>query len=133
MNIISLIIGDRSGDGHGKHEKIVIVSNLSNKEIEAAYKKGVKKIGFDLLEECSDFEDNTISFDKIEKMNKLGFDYKLEYVDDDYGEDDKFAHVYSEEWKQMYLFFVKAGNPDFNFVEIDPSSDIHIGGYGLFE
>lgn len=125
-NIISLVMGDRSGDGHGKTDTVIIKSNLSKKDLEKAYKKAIKIIGFDLAEVASEYEDNYISEKLYLKLKKAGFT-------EDYGEsEDEKYQIFSEAYADIYLFFIKIGEPKFEYEIVDSSNSINIGGYGLF-
>ncbi len=127
--MINLVMGDQSGDGHGRTEHVTIISNLEKKDIEIAYKAGAKKTKVDLSKNIAcDYEDNKISKEIIEKLIKFGFK-GLDYV---VGSDDCYS-LWSDTYSYLWLFLVSVGNPDFKYEVInDDSPDIDIGGYGLF-
>jgi hypothetical protein len=139
VNTISLVIGDWSGDGHDKRETIIILSNLNNKDINKAYKKGSEKLGFDFCNDvCRDYEDHEISKDKLDLLIANGLKIK-DIAFDDYDlkefEKDGTLRLWTEPFAEIYLFIVKLGNPDFEYTFLEGKSDpsIHIGGYGLYE
>lgn len=135
-HIISLVLGDWSGDGHSKTDIVNISSNLSKKEIEKAYSLGTKKIGFDLINDvCADYEDNNLSAEHWEILKKFG--YKEDNIPGD-PVDEKDDHagilVWSDGFVDLYLFIVKLGNDTFQgkILEEKDNPTIRIGGYGLF-
>jgi len=144
-NTISLVLGDPSDDGHGKTDTFVIKSNLDQKDIEAAYKKGSEKLGFNLINEvCEEYEDSLLPKDKIDILVKNGFtidnlmsssDYDREDAEEAFEDDESSGfNINSEYFANTYLFIVKLGNKDFQYEmlkgKLNPTIDI--GGYGLF-
>ncbi len=128
---IRLVLGDWSHDGHGQTSEEYINSNLSLKQINAAYKKGTKKIGFDFCDTAAcEYEDSTISKENFKALRDAGFDDELENCDDDSEEDG--VSIWRDDFTRMYLFIVKLGNPAFTFTEAKDEGTIHVGGYGLF-
>lgn len=131
--LITLVVGDWSGDGHSQTDKTVIESNLNSQEIGLAYNKAAKLIGFDFIEQvASDYQDNRllkIDAEKIQKYIKL--DNLETPYDEDEDEDDGTYYIDQDTYISIYLNYVKLGNPDFEFkiINID---EIEIGGYGLF-
>ncbi len=137
--IISLVIGDWSGDGHDKRETINIKSSLDKKAMEKAYKKGAKKLGFDFCKDvCAEYEDNKIPSEKLDALVKLGLETKgmgLEYdlkrmkKDKDVG-----IGLWHDDFVEIYLFLIKLGNEEFTFeyLDVDTNPTINIGGYGMF-
>jgi hypothetical protein len=129
MHNINLVVGDWSKDGHNQSESVTIRTNLKLQEVQAAYNKGVKKIGFDLLKNCChDYEDNVIQPQFVEKLKSSG--YKFDENDD--LDDEEGWFVDTDIWVELYLFFVKTGNPDFEHEIISDNESIKLGGYGLF-
>lgn len=134
-HIISLVVGDWSGDGHDKKDTINIRSNLDKKAMEKAYKAGTKKVGFDLCADvCSDYEDRNLDSEKWEKLKELGYqDEELEDEADKYNNGD--ISLWVDSFTDIYLFIVKLGNEKFEFEYLAAKEDptIKIGGYGLFD
>lgn len=127
-NVIELVIGDWSGDGHNITNSIVIKTNLTQQEMIEAYQLGVQKIGFDLIEDvCADYEDNKISEDVYEKLVASGYKFDDDCVVPSMIEPLELGG--SDDYADIYLHFVKIGNPQFVF---SYGSSIKIGGYGLF-
>ncbi len=131
-NTISLVLGDWSHDGHGHTDTVVILSNLTNKQIESAYKKGTKKVGFDFIKDvASDYEDSKISEEQLNKLISLGLK-GWDKVGDESDED--ALYLYTEAYADIYLFIVKLGNEEFEYkiLEGELNPEIHIGGYGMY-
>jgi hypothetical protein len=136
MNIISLVLGDWSHDGHSQSDTVVISSNLDKNEMEKAYKKATKKLGFDFCDTvCADYEDNNLSEEnlmilvnhglKIDDLDLYNYDPKI----------DGDVHIWHDAFTHIYLFIIKLGNPNFEYkiLEDDLNPSIHIGGYGLYQ
>lgn len=128
MNTINLVLGDWSHDGHGKSETVTIETNLTVKQIANAYKKGSKKIGFDLTEEvASEYEDSSLPIDVVDSLNDAGFDVEKEVG----MYNDELDSLDTDNFVKIYLFIVGVGAPSFKY-KIVHNVDINIGGYGLF-
>lgn len=118
MNKFKIVIGDWSNDGHGRTDDYIISTNLSSKEIDAAYKKAVKFIGIDMVEElCRDYNGD-ITKEQIEIFAAHGIEIE-EYMDRD-----TFLWLWGE--------YIKLGNSDFEYKMAEDVESIEIGGYGLF-
>jgi hypothetical protein len=156
---VNLLLGDQSGDGHGKTNIVSIQSNLDAFSVAEAYEKGVEIIGVDLINDVAEgYEDNTLVQSDFDKLVKHGFtfeeDSSLEDLDedddiedfddelesdleleedDDLLNDEEPIHLYEDTFVRIYLFIAKTGNPDFEYHLTDVNNIIAIGGYGLFE
>lgn len=120
-----IVIGDWSDDGHGKTETFEIKSNLSKKEIEKAYQEGSKLVGFDMIKDiCDSYEDSEFPKESYEKLVSLGCKVKLTPYNGVISPD-------FDEWKELFLFVTFLGDKNFQWKDVK-SSDIRIGGYGLF-
>lgn len=130
-NNITLQLGDWSHDGHGLTATYSITSSLSIKEINKAYKKGVKKIGVDLGEDiCRDYEENFISMQYLHSFIEAGYTSNYFNISNSI---DGGSVLTQEEYLQLYLFTVKIGNNKFEYTLVnDKETIIQIGGYGLF-
>ena len=146
-NIVSLILGDPSGDGHDKRDVINISSNLNKKEMLSAYETASKKLKFDLINEvCDEYEDNLLSKNHLDiliknglKIEDLGITKKYKYEYDEAveafdDEDSDGLNLWNNTYTHLFLFIVKLGNKDFEFKILDGELNptINIGGYGLF-
>lgn len=145
--LIDFIMGDWSRDGHNQSESVVCECNLSVKEITQAYKKGVKTIGFDLVSDVAEaYEDNRLSWEHLQKLRIAGFKGELDNeMSPEEADDENKNNLYkyytyqtgaalnTETFLKIYMFFVKVGNPNFEYkLAVRDTDNIKIGGYGLF-
>lgn len=134
-NIITLVLGDWSDDGHGKTDTINIKSNLDKKDMEKAYEAGTKKLGFDFCGYVAeDYEDNKLDDEKWNKLKELG--YQNEALEDEAEKyNDGEISLWTDSYTDIYLFIVKLGNDKFEFEYLvgEQNPQIRIGGYGLFQ
>lgn len=151
MPLITLVVGDWSHDGHGMCDKILIQSNADVSKIEAGYRAGTAKLGFDFCEEvASDYEDGRIHLAELKKLRDAGFKRKLE---DEHTEEEakatakefeKYGRASQTNWEywaggcldpetycEIYQFIVQLGDPLIVFTPIE-HGELRIGGYGLF-
>lgn len=106
-NIITLVLGDPSGDGHGQSESINIASNFNANEITNAYKLGTKKLGFDFCNEvCSEYEDNLLNSRRWNKLKKLGYQNKV--LEEEISLPPKKGKVFlwTDSFTDIYLFIL---------------------------
>lgn len=125
-NTITLTVGDWSDDGHGKTDTFLIKTKHNTKELNDAFKEGTRKIGFDLLKECDEYEKNELSEKAESCLKKAGY----------YGNNaPEEGGAYPEEYIEIYLFICKLGDPDFKYKLIKPEEGnyVNIGGYGLYD
>lgn len=126
--MIEIIMGDTSADGHGQTDSIYIESNLTVQQIQAAYNKGTKLVGFNLVDSvAADYEDNKITVEDWNKLIALGFDGTSMEDDDD---EDHLA-LWTDSFSEIYFFICKLGDPTFTY-NVTKYDRIDIGGYGLF-
>lgn len=127
---INLKIGDYSFDGHCQTGVISIMSSLSKEQIVEAYNEGCKILGFDFITDyCSEYEDNKFPENKLNVLKSFGFEglYEEKF------EDEEDYRIYNDDFYNIYLFFVRIGNKNFQCEIInDLKCTINIGGYGLF-
>lgn len=134
--VIELEMGDWSGDGHSQTQSLHIRTNLTAKQIEAAFKKGARKIGLDITKCCEDYEDSSLTKDQFEILRKAGWDpencwnYNYAKENGQLDDDDSFS-LSTDEFADIYIFTVQQGNSDFEHEELNKER-IDIGGYGLF-
>jgi hypothetical protein len=125
---IDLILGDPSGDGHGKSQTVVINSNLSKHELLAPYQAGTKLVGFDFINEvCKEYEDCRMKREYKTKLLELGF---FDFYED--GLEQDTCYLDQELFAQIFLFICKLGDTLFEYQIVESNSYINIGGYGLF-
>jgi len=128
--IVDLIVGDWSSDGHGRTEKISIKSNLNKSQIQDAYKKGVEISGVNLEQVCCEYEGTKVPREIYEKLTTAGM-YNDDVFENEIDEDgDGDLYINAQDFAFIYLFLVELGNPTFRYKIIQPEK-INIGGYGL--
>lgn len=120
-----LTLGDPSLDGHGKNAEYTVLCSHPTKKVKTAYQKAVKKLGFDITQECEEYEDSSLSYETREAI-KTHFPKLMKSIDPDYIMEDDFVNI--------YLQMVKFGDPTIVCkIRKTPDKDfIDIGGYGLF-
>jgi hypothetical protein len=89
MNKMYLVLGDWSDDGHGKHDKILLESNISVEDIQNAYKSSCKMTG--------------VSFNNDEDYTETNRDWK---------ESEKYviATEYDDGILSLFVFNILAGH-----------------------
>ena len=122
MNKILLKLGDWSDDGHGKTEDVFIQCNLTMEELQAAYKKGSKKVGVNLSDDvCCEYEDSSIDDETRNELEKAG----LELPYSEWGID-------ATDFANLWMAIATIGNPDLKWEHDNLNvPTIDIGGYGL--
>ncbi len=115
--IIKLVIGGK--------KSTFIQSNLSEEDLDNAYKKGSELMGFNLLEEyCQDdalIPESIITSFQEQKWEPQGLSKSG---------DEMFFVTRVKNWLDLYLIIVKMGNPKFEYRDWSCSS-LDIKGYGL--
>lgn len=84
MKLIKLIIGDWSHDGHNLTETKTFTSNLSAKEIEAAYFAGCEKIGGNIADYINDYEATTVPLKLVKKIEAAWHERNPGKTEDDF-------------------------------------------------
>jgi len=131
-NQINVVIGDWSDDGHGKTAIFIINSNLPLKQIETAYRKGSKKVGFKLHEQVEDCEQSELDLDLFNKLKDFGLNLKKVGIDkSDIDEEDNRVQLWSSSYFKLYMFICQVGDPNLEY-KLEHNSQLRIGGYGLF-
>lgn len=71
--MINLVLGDDSGDGHGRTETVTIRSNIDKEEVSKAYKAGVNVTGIDVENDvANDYEDSLLPQATFDALTKHG-------------------------------------------------------------
>ena len=129
LHTFKLIVGDLSGDGHGRHSDFHINSNLPREAVEKAYAEACNVLGFDLVKTvCSNYEDVVVP----QKISAILKNHGIDLFD--YAElrcDNELEIWDISTWAILYLDIIKIVRPDFYYELMTPPI-IHIGGYGLF-
>lgn len=132
---VELSVGDWSRDGHNISESLFIMSNLTGKQMEKAYKKGVKVCGLDVeASVAAEYEDSVLREEDFEKLKAAGFPFEAKWEMD---LRKTFEEIYLDEdmFCDLYLFVVKLGDPKFEheYIKTDYNNIVRVGGYGLFQ
>jgi hypothetical protein len=124
--IISLVVGDGSGDGHNRRNYEYYTCNICSLDLEKAYKKGSKICNLDITKKCSQ-----VKFSCLEKLRIYRIPKINEFLDEHKSEVwQGNLSLCSEDFAFIYLSIAWIGN---NTLEYKPlnSSYIYIGGYGV--
>lgn len=134
METINLVVGDWSGDGHYKTSTTVVSCSLSTSDLEKAFKKGAKKLKFDITSYCEQFEDNLIPNAEYVKMREMFPALKeLEFEDEEDVVEDDQRHIDADIYAALYMYTAQVGEPEMTWTKIEENkASINIGGYGLF-
>jgi hypothetical protein len=129
MPKIRIVIGDPSGDGHGRSDSLTISSNLTRSQLFVAYQLGIEKLGFDITEEIrsgrTSVSKEDLTPDQVAKLRSNGYDPERLYLEDD-------GYVDIETFRHIYLFTCKLGNPSFEYTtKRETVETIEIDGYGF--
>jgi len=140
-----LVLGDWSGDGHGKHDKVLLESNVEVEVVQKAYKDSCKLTGVsfnhnedytgkkDAPQIATEYEDSEMSVKVIDIFkNKFGLtdamikswdkDIEFEPGDPVWLSDDAFVNA--------WIWFVKLSNPKIELNKVKEKDAIPcINGY----
>ena len=133
-NLIQLIIGDHSGDGHEKTETLVYeVKGGDAKAAINAYAEGCKTLGIDPLLDCEDYEDRIVKDETVRVMmvHHIIKDDDFNYRVDPDNSEDLSLSIDIELFADFYARIVRLGNPNIILTRMEVPA-IDIGGYGLF-
>lgn len=134
MNLLTLRVGDWSGDGHERTEDILVRVNKSSVDIETAYYKGVKVCEVDVKSLVADFEEWDIPSAELRKLHRNGILRDWNFDDEESLSED-FSLLYEiDMYVEIYLRIAQLGDPDLKYetVDTDENPVLYIGGYGLF-
>ena len=132
MNKMHLVLGDWSGDGHGKSFNILLKSNSSVKEVQEAYKASCCLTGVSLHDVngkdedytgknrdyqdankyavAINYEDNFIPKECATVLTRFGFnpkDFKIDPKSDESGN----LKIYEDSFVKLWIWFTKLSNP----------------------
>lgn len=130
-NGVELIVGDWSMDGHEKVDRFLICSSLDKASLNEAFATASKKIGFNFsYEVADDYEDNLFPKEYIDLLRERGIEFTLS--DEDSANDDGSVALQPKDFVNVWLAIAAFGNPSLKYNLIQPSTQIGIGGYGLY-
>lgn len=138
MYIYEFYLGDKYGDGHGKHEVFQYEMNVTADEFNAAIDKFNKEAKTNCLNWFQDYEAHEWEPDMKEALKKIGLDY-YDYTDDIDPEDPDYAAVFNRKTYINLMFnIVKHYVPHFEwkpFIFEKGPGDLCIEGkaYGLWD
>lgn len=122
---INLRIGDMSGHGHDKVDVYAIIANKSPGALTAAYKKGTKKLGLDIIKDlCANDQETSIGDAHWEILMKSPL-FPATIIEDR-------TWLTRDEWVSLYMAVCTLGDPTLKWKYALKASWIDIGGYGFF-
>lgn len=137
MEIEKVIVGDWSGDGHGRTEAYLI-SVPCKFDTSAVYAAGVKEVGHDITDECEEYEEYMLPLFVYEGISAAAEKYGVKMPATEDPEDDGVimdSHTFFHLWlttlnigKQVLY----TDTPPIKEYVIDYKRRRDIGGYGLF-
>lgn len=134
----TLTTGDPSRDGHNMSDSTLFRCNKSLAEVKKSYGLSSKMYSLDLTRQCEDYEDGKFDTEFLEKL-RAAFHNRPDLLGDnwldpnhpDYDEDE--LYVDCDLFCQLYLEIAKLLDPELEWEEDNSSSsDLFIGGYGLY-
>jgi hypothetical protein len=147
---VKLLIGDWSGDGHGKSESIIFETNKTVEEIQQAYKDSCKLTGisFNHNEDytglnlkwnhpeykdrkiCTEYDSYEISRLAEKILKEHGIDVWEGFDEDAYDREDELAPVDGvDHFTELWVKFVKLSLPDLEMTRISDDEIPVINGY----
>ena len=133
---IHFTLGDWSYDGHCKYQDYHMISNYSSGEIAKAYADISKELGWELLDECMDYEECSLSEKGTHRLLELGVISReeIERNKDLYG--DLYYIEGPDEFVDLFFTLVKVKLPDLvvDHRDLDEESlgILDGAGYGIF-
>ena len=139
-NLFYLTIGDWAGDGHEKNEPYLVRSNKSVGQVREAHFRIKDATGIDIESVCSGYEEDTISPELVDQIEKLGFE-----LENSSGICKELVDV--DEMARLWVFLFRKADPELEiaFVEQPNYPALHFSGcdekgrhiksigYGLFQ
>lgn len=124
--ILTIEMGDTSGDGHCISDAYNIETNTDRGSILRAISKAKEEFPF-LRSLCSDYEDRNIRTKDYLTLKTAGIDV-LKYG---FYPDEKVQYLGEEGYFRMYMALIAKYIPSFTYKVIE-GEIIDLGGYGLF-
>jgi hypothetical protein len=118
--LIKLTIGDPWNDGHGQHNDFIFKVNVDSVEsLEMFHGIGCGTLGFNLKNECEEFESFVLSDNFAEALLSVGITLPLN------------EELDPIDFALLYLEIAKTANPELRYELVEISS-CFVGGYGLY-
>ncbi len=136
MNKMSLVLGDWSGDGHEKTEKVFIETNKFLGEVVQAYKDSCELTHVSFNDIANDYGDNHLD----DEIAKIFTELKCPLLEEIENEDN---YLHPNLFARLWFWFISLSLPDFQFKIIKDDTPTINGywsedfnesfGYGLYE
>lgn len=126
-----IVIGDSCGGGHGKFIEFYFASNLTDKQIQNAYKETCKKIQMQMHDSnllidkkyeydywrflVSEFEDSIVKEEAVSLLKEHGFEFEYRLI----VEDENIAILDAEETFRLFMWFVRYSEPTLEYERIE--------------
>ena len=142
LNKMYLVLGDPSGDGHGKYDKILLTSNVAVKTIQDAYKASCKLTGVSFnhiidytgtgnkIQIATKYEDSALDGYIFDILTKHGLTKEMlrewdvcDYFEEADFEDGQFG-LYEEIFVSLWIWFVKLSLPEGVTLERDIPKEV---------
>ena len=132
MQIVNLVLGDWSNDGHGKTEVRSFYCSHSAAEIKAAYAIAITN-NRALKDIADDYEDAVLTDEHIDALTAISFPVDtMEWFGEDNQTDDESAYITKDEFVDLFWHLVKIGNSEITHTHVGDNITVNIGGYGFF-
>ena len=138
MHQFRLTIGDWSGDGHGRSEDFLVISNVPVERVREAHYKIRDATGIDIESISSEYEEDEIDEETVVALKEMGFEFE-----NSTGMGDGIVNV--PEMARLWVFLLQKADPTLELSMIEDeiprlqfygfdSLGRHIRGvgYGLF-
>lgn len=128
---VTLVLGDHSGDGHGRTHRQTICCNMNAAAVQKAYRAGVELCGVDLSANvAAGYEESDINLKQLQKLVTARVPCLEDLVEEAMKASDKMASLDRDFFAYIWLEIVKLGAPAFTY-EYVKEKTINIGAYGL--
>ena len=118
-----MTIGDWSGDGHGRSEDFLVVSNLPVERVREAHFQIEEATGVNIEGICSAFEEDEIDPETVTKIKELGFCFE-----NSSGMGDGIISV--SEMAKLWVFLLMKADQELKLEIIeDNTPTLHFFGY----
>lgn len=135
-NLVVIVYGDWSGDGHDHTSRTYVWSNKGVAEWRAAVAKGNAIVGFNIQEDvAAEYEQTAVPKELVEKAFAAGWRYKFDKYATSQLKKDGLYDFDNGSYEDLFLFIVGLGDPELKWQALNHGShhqEVHAGGYGLF-
>jgi hypothetical protein len=124
MHVFTLVVGDWSHDGHNLTDNFEVECSHSLEDTKAAFEKGTKVLGFNIMEQCEEYEDDTLNKEQLAALVEHGFEFDAEEAEEG---------LHPELFAEIVMFTATLGEPKLYWKFTKGKSNWCVGGYGLYE